>query len=89
MDEDLAVDSPGLSPADDLARVELGVRQAALDEQLTMFDDQTAPKPPDQSAEATKDALGNDTIDMQRDTPLVDDIAEFDLSAADLYDVDL
>jgi len=78
-----------MQPEDELGLVDLGVETAALDERDTMFDPDTAPKPPDGTEEATMTADGFGPVDMQRDTPLVDDMASFDLSADDLFDVDL
>lgn len=83
-----------MGPEDELGLVDLGVETAALDERDTMFDPDTAPKPPDMGEEATMNADGTEAVDMQRDTPLVDNLASFDLSdadlsAADVFDVDL
>jgi len=78
-----------MQPEDELGLVDLGVETAALDERDTMFDPNTAPKPPDGTEEATMQMDGTGPVDMQRDTPTVDDVASFDLSTEDLFDVDL
>lgn len=77
------------SPEDELELVDLGVQLSALDERATMFDPDTAPRPPDPKEEGVTSLDGTRTVDMQRDTPTVDDLASFDLSTDDLYDVDL
>jgi len=78
-----------MSPEDELEMVELGVKMAGLDEEQTMFDPDTAPKVPDVGSEATMHSDGAGPVDIQRDTPVVDDLATFDLTGDDLYDIDL
>jgi len=78
-----------LSPSDELALAEMRVRQAGIDEERTMYDPDTQPMPPQMAEEATTDSTGTETVDMQRDSPTVDDLTEFDLSTADLDDIDL
>lgn len=92
MDDDLSVDSPGvdsLSPEDELALSDLRVKQAARDECKTCFDRETAPKPPHPKEEGVTDRGGSRQVDLQAETPRVDDLASFDLSSEDLFDVDL
>lgn len=86
---DLVTRARGSSPEDDLELAELQFHAAELDELQTMFDPGEHPKPPQQREEAVTDREGARVVDVQRDTPRVDDVASFDLSTDDLLDVDL
>lgn len=79
----------GPTPEDDLALAGLQFRAAELDEHDTMWDDRVHPKSPDVREEAVTDREGTRLVDVQRDTPRVDDAATFDLTMGDLTDVDL
>lgn len=78
-----------LSPGDELALADLKVKAAGRAEERMMYDDETQPMPPQMAEEATTDRTGTKTVDVQRDSPTVDDLTEFDLSTDDLDDVDL
>jgi len=77
-----------LGPMDDLELMDLQVEHAAMDEQVTMFDDGTHPKPPHPKEEAMTDRMGERSVDMMLDTPPVENTLETDLTERDLMRLD-
>lgn len=75
------------SPIDEIDRMDLIVEEAALDEEMTMFDADTHPKPPSPQEEAVTDVDGKAEVDIMRDTPDLDDIDA--LSEGDDHDIDI
>ncbi|MDR9380898.1 MAG: hypothetical protein RI560_04405 [Natronomonas sp.] len=87
---DDGVSDPAIGgPGAELAAAEMRFRAAEFDEEATMWDPGTHPKAPHLKEEATTDRAGTRAVDVQRDTPRVDDLADFDLSAEDLSACDL
>jgi len=68
------LESADLSPLDEIERMDLAVEQAARDEEMTMFDPNTHPKPPHPKEEGVTDLAGRCTVDIQEETPLVDNL---------------
>lgn len=71
MDEPIGADTR-LSPFDEMEMAELGVKQAELDEEATMFDPNVDPRSPHPKEEGVTDMDGDRIVDMQADTVNVD-----------------
>lgn len=57
------------TPEDEIERMDQQVQLAGIDEQLTMFDDDTHPKPPNPAEEAITTMNGREEVDLMLDTP--------------------
>lgn len=84
---DPRLDVGRMDPEEEIEFVDLKVREAAIDEELTCFCPTEHPKPPHTREEAATDRDGLREIDVQRDTPVVD--VDFDLSLDELSSVDV
>lgn len=84
---DPRLDTGRMDPEEELEWIDLQVRAAAIDEEMTMFDPGESPKPPDLREEAVTDREGAREVDVQRETPVVD--VDFDLTLDELTDVDV
>lgn len=73
-----------LTMMDELELSDLGVREAAIDEEETMFNPDVHPKVPDAKEEGVTDMDGEQTVDLMTDTPPI----ELELGLADA-DVDV
>jgi len=63
-----------LTPMDELELSDLHVKEAGLDEEQTMFDPNEHPKPPDKDEEGTTDMDGERVVDIQEETPPIDNL---------------
>lgn len=79
----------GLSPFDELDELDHCVECAGNDEDKTMFDDDTHPKPPHPKEEAITDELGKRSVDIMVETPPIGEEVEFDLTEREIRDADL
>lgn len=85
---DLEAERRPMSPLEEIELMDLNVEHAAIDEERTMFDPGTHPKPPHSKEEGITDIDGRRNVDMMFDTPAIDPIGTFDLTASDLRDLD-
>jgi len=61
-----------LSPGEELELAKIRLRMAELDEEETCFAHGVDPKTPHAKEEPVTDELGEDLVDVQRDTPIID-----------------
>lgn len=71
----------------DLQRMDMAVKLQGMDEDRTMFDDNTHPKPPDSKEEGITDRAGEREVDMMFDTPKIEDVLKTDLTEDELLDL--
>lgn len=77
-----------MGPFDELEMMDLNVEHASVDEEQTIFDPDTHPKPPHPKEEGITDVDGRRSVDVMIDTPAIDPIGTFDLTADELRDLD-
>jgi len=81
------LESADLSPLDEIERVDAAVEHAGRDEQQTMFDPGTHPKPPHPREEGVTDRNGTRSVDMMSDTPPIGDVLGVELTEDELLDL--